>query len=225
MVIIAPEPASCGPGRSVGFCHAMPGKKNARPPSKRKRAGQVNKRKRGAPVPEGDNPRRCKARLKGDPTQRCSRWAAPGKEYCTSHAPPDRTTHGLASQYRVGLFEDLIAKFDDVPLDSVKDLTAELVLLRGLLAGLVETVKGGGSEDERTQALHTGADTIKGMVETIGKTAERMERIEHGLKINLNARQVAALAHQVVQIINQEVADPVVRQRISERIANLVVIA
>jgi hypothetical protein len=125
----------------------------------------------------------------------------------------------------VGLFEDLIAKFDDVPLDSVKDLTAELVLLRGLLAGLVETVKGGGSEDERTQALHTGADTIKGMVETIGKTAERMERIEHGLKINLNARQVAALAHQVVQIINQEVADPVVRQRISERIANLVVIA
>lgn len=141
------------------------------------------------------------------------------------HNTTAQTTHGLHSQYRVGLFEDLIARFDGVPLDRVKDLTAEIGLLRGLLAGLAETVQQGATPEERAMALHGTADTLKGMVETIGKTAERMERIEHGLKINLNARQVAALAHQVVQIINQEVADPVVRQCISERIANLIVIA
>jgi hypothetical protein len=206
----------------------MPRKKNARDPGNRKRAGQVSKHSKpkiAKPAPDPDDPRRCQARLRKDPSKRCSRWAQPGRDYCTSHQrggkPPK---HGLDSKYRVGLFEDLIAKFDDVPLDKVKDLTAEVVLLRGLLAGLAATI-GGDTPEEQQAALWSASPGLRDLVDTIGKTAERMERIEHGLTVNLNARQVSALAGQVVAIINQEIEDPAVRQKISERIANLVVIA
>ena len=198
-------------------------KTNKKVPTEQKRAGQANKR--GNWRGNEDDPRRCKARTKRDATKRCSNYAIPGRDHCYRHSSVGvEAKHGLRSPYRVGLFEDLIAKFDDIPLDRVKDLTMEITLLRGVLAGMVEVLERADGDDERTAQLYNTATTIKEMVDTIGKTAERMERIEHGLKINLNARQVSALAHQVVAIINQEVPDPAVRQKISERIANLVVI-
>ena len=135
-------------------------------------------------------------------------------------------TTGLGSIYKTGCLTKYIEKFEDLPVDQVKDLTGEVTLLRGILAGLLDSMPEPEDQDSHeAQLLWQTSETLRGMVDTIAKVTERMERIENGLKVNLNARQVTALAGQIVEIINQEVADPQVRQTISERIANIFVIA
>lgn len=172
-----------------------------------------------------NKPKQCKAHLKKDPTRRCSKNALPGGDLCRAHHNRcSRPVTGLTSIYQVGMFADLIKDLPPSAVDNIKDLSGEVVLLRATLNGILKLCsQEAGSADEQATALMTMAPVVQTMADTISKVVDKMERIENGLKISLNARQVAMLANQIVHIVNEEVDDPVVRQRVSERIANMVV--
>ena len=156
---------------------------------------------------------RCKARTAQDPTKRCRLRAIRGSEYCSVHRGKNQIRSGLNNRYFVGAFGELV-KDIDLDIDRHKDLTHEIHLLRTMLTLLLNKAD--------TDDVADGA--VLRYTEQIGKLAKTMEHIEHGLKLTLNPRQVATLANQIVEIINQEVDDPQVRAVISERIANLVVV-
>ena len=163
----------------------------------------------------GEKPRRCKLR------------AIPGRPYCRVHSPGlTVTTHGKRSLYRVGIFDEVIKGVDCGDVDRIKDLTPEITALRGMLQALMETVKIVEAKPEDTEAVRTlwgAAPMIASMLDQVGKLVKTMNQIDEGFKLQLNLRQVGALAQQIVMIINEEVQDPQLRAKISERISKLVI--
>lgn len=167
-------------------------------------------------------PRQCAAMRVTDPTSRCSRPAMPGSEFCHNHRRKQISPNvkkGFTTYYRIGTFTDVVDAAAALPDEEVKDLTGEISLLRATLTrGLEELRDAGGMTSVGA------APFIQSMTDAIGKLVTRMDTVQSGYRFTLNIKQVTAMAEQIVHIINQEVPDPLVRQRISERLRNLVVV-
>jgi len=173
--------------------------------------------------PRTDDPRRCKGKRKDG--VRCRRFATPGKDLCRIHGGastgPGKKNAGKSSKYHVGFFGDLLREFDGTDWNNLKDETA---VLRALVLQFVRHISEGGLEDEeKVERLIYNADKVTGIIDKLGKLVERFDRMENGTQTTLNIRQVAAMSQQIVDIINEEVADPEARRRIAERLEGLVV--
>ena len=170
--------------------------------------------KRKRPKAKVRKGRQCEGRLSSDPTKRCQNRALHNSKFCQYHGGRNVVRSGLTCRYFVGTFGDLVKDIDIGDVDNIKDLTHELHVLRVTLTALLREAK----------TLEDANGVIIQYTDQISKLCKIMEQIDNGLKLTLNPRQVAALANQVVDIINQEVDDPQVRANISERVANLVIV-
>lgn len=156
---------------------------------------------------------RCKARLKSNPNKRCTKKALEGRNYCYKHQGASPVRNGIDNAYYVGNYAELVGHLDIPIFEHEKDLSNELQILRVQMMALIE----------KAQTIEEAGPTLLTYVEAISKVAKRMDQIENGLKLSLNPRQVAAIANQIVDIINEEVDDPQIKANISNRIANVII--
>ena len=163
-------------------------KKNDTPPRKPDKAKPPGQG--GRDIPPDD--KRCISRTTADPTKRCKNWRVKGRDVCYWHIKKEPVRKGIGCEYYDGPFEKLLADtgLDLGTLENEKDLTGELKLLRATLMLLLE----------KADNVYGVENSILRFTDQISKVAKRLDEIEHGFKLSLNPKQVAALANQVVRI-------------------------
>ena len=158
------------------------------------------------PMPSGRV--RCTATSKQSGV-RCARWAAQGKDKCVSHggATPAVRIHGRASKYlRAAGFADA------VEADSALDLTAELVLARGLLDKACQQLalirsNGKYDEDERANLTNQCAAMMLKIADDVRKLAESSQKMKlqgDGM-FSIDALKIVVL--NLVEIVEEAVGD------------------
>lgn len=225
----------------VGCYSTLWNPKKSSPPAKgatKLMTPKTKKKKEGAQCEAVNRDgKRCKHRIKGR------------SKLCPFHQNAVRGAtakgDGVSNIYRIGQFTSILDKYGP-GAQKAMGLSDELVLLKTMLGALLERLpvapplaEGGVDEGDGDSQLPGSCElcqyrlatsyiqigpAVQGYTEVIGRTAERIERIANMTKSNINPRQVAVLANQIIAIINEEVADPGVRQRIAERIATIVLV-
>ena len=159
----------------------------------------------------------CTAKRKSD-GKPCMAYAVKGCRVCRRHGgATKRNQHGLFKRYSVGEVGKIVDAYVGDP--QLKDLRQEVGLARAMLRMLMEDT--GGSYKEMLQR----EQTIRRYTETVATLLEKLQRIEEGLKLQLDINQVYELGQRVATVVAEELkalgADEQVTQRVIRRIAKL----
>lgn len=141
--------------------------------------------------------------------KRCARWASRGKDRCPMHGGITTGIIRVSYSFQTEKMRAVYERFRDDP-DRV-DLSGELALLRTLMQGILDRFQG--NPDQFPLEL---ISTVKDLVSDIGATAERLNRIEKGLQINVNVMQIRMVTEQLAVIIANRVSDPAIVEQVMQ---------
>jgi len=156
----------------------------------------------------------CTARSKRH-QRRCRRFCAPGYHVCYYHGqgagePP---THG---RYSKSLPKDLAERYEHFKSDpDILSLIPEIALLRTHLERFMHTYT------ERQPVSAEIGEEMRAWGETLSRVCERANKILYGEQYTLTVQGFNALLAQVCAVINEEIPDAVLRERIAERLRQI----
>lgn len=160
---------------------------------------------------------RCTAKSKHT-GERCKFYRTPGRTVCRYHG-------GLAGRKPTKGVEDMIRnpevkesaikkRYAELKEDpEILSLKSEIAILRAHLEKLLEAeeAREGGGNAQYTYEL-------RNFIESIGKTAERHNRIMNGEKYTINVSSLQIVIAQVVTAMNEAIADANVDAATADRI-------
>jgi len=150
---------------------------------------------------------KCTAKSKRTGVQ-CKAQAVNGKDKCYHHGGATPVKHGLYSKYAKTQLAGLITELRDNPdLTNIKEHVA---FMFALLLKKLENMQEIFTDEDLTQ--------LATLSEKITKAIERWHKITFGEKYVLQVEEVQTIINQMTVIIKQEVKDPVVIERLSQRL-------
>jgi len=160
-----------------------------------------------------DDPTRCK----GTTAQgQCKYRAVPETDYCKMHgggAAKSRLVKQEQRKYKLAVWQDRVNEFaDDTDLKSVND---EIGILRMTLEGVLNACK-------TNQDLLLYAPKISDLVAKVEKLVVTCHKLEAAAGITLTKAAAAALAVQIVDIVDKHVKDPDAVAAIAEEIGSAI---
>ncbi len=152
-------------------------------------------------------PTQCTARKKGT-SEQCKAYAVNGTDKCKVHGGLTPVKHGLYSKYTKHRLGDRIQELATDPdlLDLKQQIAFNLALILNKLESLKDTVS---NED---------AAILATLSERASRNIERLHKLEHGEKYILQVEEVQTVVNQITLIIQQEISDPALVERIADRL-------
>lgn len=141
----------------------------------------------------------------------CQHKGIPGKQYCAVHISSTLRCEERSNQrnYRIAKWRARLEEFADNP--QVKGLREEIGLLRILLEELVNTCTD-------STKLILASNKISDLILKIEKLVSSCHRLEKSTGMLLDKSSAIQLASKFVQIIAEEVDDPVLIEKISDKL-------
>jgi hypothetical protein len=146
----------------------------------------------------------------------CNRPAGWGTKHvgigkCKLHGGASPIKHGLYSKYTKHTLADTVQTLVDDP--ELTNLRQQIAFKQAMILDRLDHVGEGMAESD----MRFLAD----LSEKVARDIERLNKIEHGEKFVLKVEEVQAVVQQITFIINQEIQDEEVVERIANRLQHL----
>jgi hypothetical protein len=157
---------------------------------------------------------KCGAKTRnGTQCNRPSGWGTKhvGIGKCKLHGGASPIKHGLYSKYTKHTLADTVQTLVDDP--ELTNLRQQIAFKQAMILGRLDHVGEGMAEAD----MRFLAD----LSEKVARDIERLNKIEHGEKFVLKVEEVQAIVQQITFIIQQELDDESVTDRIASRLQQL----
>jgi hypothetical protein len=152
----------------------------------------------------------------GTPCKKPAGWGTNHKGIgkCKLHGGATPIKHGLYSKYTNHRLGDMIDKLSDD--DELLNLRKTIALQQSLIIDILNKV-----EDESLTLTPRLSKTLSDIGDKLGKNIERRQKVEEGEKYILQIEEVQNVVNQVVVIVQEEVKDPAVIDKVGTRLKEL----
>jgi len=152
----------------------------------------------------------------GTPCKKPAGWGTNHKGIgkCKLHGGATPIKHGLYSKYTNHRLGDMIDKLSGD--DELLNLRKTIALQQSLIIDILNKV-----EDESLTLTPRLSKTLSDIGDKLGKNIERRQKVEEGEKYILQIEEVQNVVNQVVVIVQEEVKDPAVIDKVGTRLKEL----
>jgi hypothetical protein len=152
----------------------------------------------------------------GTPCKKPAGWGTNHKGIgkCKLHGGATPIKHGLYSKYTNHRLGDMIDKLSDD--DELLNLRKTIALQQSLIIDILNKV-----EDESLTLTPRLSKTLSDIGDKLGKNIERRQKVEEGEKYILQIEEVQNVVNQVVVIVQEEVKDPAIIDKVGTRLKEL----
>ncbi|MFW5987868.1 MAG: hypothetical protein ACOCQA_00345 [bacterium] len=157
----------------------------------------------------------CGAKTKGsgEPCQKPAGWGTDhvGVGKCKLHGGASPIKHGFYSKYTNHRLAETIDELSEN--EDLLNLRKTIAMQQALILDLLDKI-----EEKELNLNADLAETLNKIADKLGRNIERRQKIEEGEKYILQVEEVQRLVQQVTVIIREEIEDPKIISRISERL-------
>jgi len=152
----------------------------------------------------------------GTPCKKPAGWGTnhKGVGKCKLHGGATPIKHGLYSKYTNHRLADMIDKLSND--DELLNLRKTIALQQSLILNILDKV-----EEGRLELSPKLSETLCDIGDKLGRNIERRQKVEEGEKYILQIEEVQSIVNQVVVIVQEEVKDPAVIDKVGTRLKEL----